>query len=119
MTFNTKQELKDFVSKALDQDDELQKLFFHSEVTDDTSKWDEDCVTEFREICSENGVSFKFKDNYGGEEQGRQFWSVYSFTSGDHTVYVKFDGWYASYHGSEYEEYKFVEPVEKVIMVFE
>lgn len=30
----------------------------------------------------------------------------------------KFDGWYASYSGSEYEEFYFVEPVPTQVIVY-
>ena len=56
------------------------------------------------------GISFEHIDNYGGEEMGREYWSVYAFHDEAHAVYVEFDGWYDSYNGSEYEEWFFVEP---------
>ena len=40
----------------------------------------------------------------------------------DHNVYIKLEGWYSSYSGSrefEDDEYSVVEPVEKVITIWE
>lgn len=91
--------------------------FFHSEISDNIT-WDSDEVSDFRKIASDEGVKFEFVDNYGGEEQGREYWSVYKFSSGDESVYVQFDGWYASYEGSEYEEWFFVKPVEVMKIEF-
>jgi hypothetical protein len=34
-------------------------------------------------------------------------------------AFIKFDGWYASYEGSTYEQFYEVKPVEKTITVFE
>lgn len=50
---------------------------------------------------------------------GDEYWSVYSFTDGKETVYIKFDGWYQSYNGSEFTEWFFVEPKQKTVTIFE
>jgi hypothetical protein len=44
---------------------------------------------------------------------------VSKFKVGDESVYVKFSGWYASYDGSNYDEYSFVTPQQKLITVYE
>lgn len=74
---------------------------------------------QFLDSVRELGLTFEFEDCYGGEGQGDEYWSVYKFSLGEEVVYVKFDGWYASYNGSEFSEWYFVEPQEKVITVFE
>ena len=91
--------------------EEVQKQFFWSEINENT-KWDEDFVTEFRQVLSSKGITFEHEDNFGGEGQGEDYWSVYSFTQGKEKVYVQFQGWYQSYNGSEYTEFFFVEPKE-------
>ena len=83
--------------------------FFHGEL-DDNTRWDSEEVTGFRKQLSDARIIFEFVDHYGGEDMGRDYWSIYAFHDEANVVYVKFDGWYASYDGSEYEEWFFVEP---------
>ena len=66
-------------------------------------------------------VSFTFVDSYGGEGRGDEYWSVYKFTDNNtgEEVYVKFDGWYQSYNGAEYENCFVVQPKEKTVVVYE
>lgn len=73
----------------------------------------------FEKKLSDLDIKFEHVDNYGGEEQGRDYWSIYSFSNDTDVVYVKFDGWYASYHGSEYDEWYFVEPRQVQVTQFE
>lgn len=92
--------------------------FFHGEVNDNIT-WDSEEVGEFRKALSDAGIAFQFVDRYGGEDQGYDYWSVYSFTDGMQVVFIQFQGWYTSYEGSTYEEFYEVQPVEKTITVFE
>ncbi len=66
----------------------------------------------------EAGITVDFVDRYGGEGQGDEYWSVYKFSKGDEAVYVKFDGWYASYDGSEFNDWFFVEPKQFQVVQF-
>lgn len=61
-----------------------------------------------------NSMSYECVDRYGGGGQGENYYSVYQFTSNDtgEQLYVKFQGWYASYVGSEYQDFSFVQPKE-------
>jgi hypothetical protein len=55
----------------------------------------------------------------GGEGQGDEWYSVKYFPA--HDVYIRTDGWYTSYHGTDFEDvigYE-VKPQEKVITVYE
>jgi hypothetical protein len=65
------------------------------------------------------GIKHEYEDSFGGEGHGEEYWSVYSFTKGSETVYVKFDGSYASYNGSEYDDYYFVEPKQVMVTRYE
>lgn len=107
------QNLKEIVKKLLDEaEGEVDcSYFFHSEASDNTddSKYYEG-VTEFTEACRAADINYSHENNFGGEGQGDDYWSVYSFTNGTDVVYVKFNGWYASYSGSEFTEWFFVEP---------
>lgn len=99
--------------------------FFQSEITQTPSKWFSDYKDEYQyyfdflDMAKEKNIEFQHEDNYGGEGQGDDYWSVYSFSREGESVYVKFDGWYASYNGSEFNEWFFVKPQEKVITVYE
>jgi hypothetical protein len=106
------QNLKNTVETLLTEGaSDLQTQFFYSYVTDG-NRWDEELVTDFKAKAASLNISFKHEDNFGGEGMGDHYWSVYSFSKGSEKVYVKFQGWYASYNGADYNEYFFVEPKE-------
>ena len=67
----------------------------------------------------EAGITAKCIDSYGGEGKGENYWAVYEFYNGNESVYVQFDGWYASYSGSEFNEWFFVEPKEVQVVQFQ
>lgn len=53
----------------------------------------------------------KLEKDYGGEDQGSDYWAVWSFTDDSGNVeYVKFYGYYQSYDGADYQGWKFVTP---------
>lgn len=61
-------------------------------------------------------TSFEEVDSYGGEGKGEDYWIVYKFVSVNNEVaYVKFNGYYYSYDGANYNNWFFVEP--KQVMV--
>lgn len=47
------------------------------------------------------GFEFFEEDHYGGEGKGEEYWSVIRVTRGDQVAFIKFEGWYASFAGSE------------------
>lgn len=65
------------------------------------------------------GIQYEFVDHYGGEGQGEDYWTVYKFTKDGETVYLKWQGWYSSYNGSEFESVSEVKPVERVVTFYE
>ena len=72
----------------------------------------------------ENKLPFEFKgvDSHGGEGEGSDFWTIIQVRlPGDdsETALVKLRGWYASYHGADYSGWKFVEPHQKTITVYD
>jgi hypothetical protein len=112
--------LIDTVSALLAEADNDVKDEFHSgEFKSREDSWDYKTVKDFRKQLTEAKINFKLEDRYGGEDQGSDYWSVYSFTDGMQVVFIQFQGWYASYEGSTYEEFYEVQPVEKTITVFE
>jgi hypothetical protein len=77
--------------------------------------------TEINEKFNEDfkGIVATYCNSYGGEDQGSDYWSVYEFSQGDEKLLVKTQGWYASHYGTDYQNWKFVEPKEKTIIVYE
>lgn len=123
---NTELPLKHLVEQLLDAADDRDTIseFFHGDMRETPQSWmleHRDSYEEyfqFLDFACELGLTFEFEDHYGGEGQGDEYWSVYKFSRGDEVVYVKFNGWYASYNGAEFSEWYFVEPQEKVITVY-
>ena len=87
--------------------------FFHDNMYDPEYYPD---VTKMIASLQENCIEYKVVDSYGGEGDGERYYRIYSFTKDNETLYVKFDGWYASYVGAEYSEWFFVEPYEKMVI---
>lgn len=59
-------------------------------------------------------------DQYGGEGQGDTWYSIKYFP--DHDVYLRVDGWYQSYSGTDFNEWEDVtevRPKQKTITVYE
>jgi len=71
--------------------------WMHEAVPESADDIDEE--GEFKEEFAKLG-KFEMVDEFGGEGQGDQYWKVYHFI--DHGIFISFDGWYASHHGSEY-----------------
>lgn len=106
--------LKTIVEELLNEaDSEVLHEFFSSEMMNERGENDYEDLTDFLNSAQEEDVNFEHEDNYGGEGQGDDYWSVYKFTKGTESVFVKFNGWYASYNGSEYSEWFFVKAVPK------
>lgn len=68
-------------------------------------------------------LPFEYKgvDSYGGEGQGSDFYSVILVRNPDNhneQYHIKFQGWYASYAGADYDDWRFVEPKQKTITVY-
>jgi hypothetical protein len=62
---------------------------------------------------------WKEVDQYGGEGEGERWYSVKYFK--DHDVYIKTNGFYSSYNGTDFDYgYGYeVKPVQKTITVYE
>ena len=64
---------------------------------------------------------YKGVDSCGGEGQGSDFYSVMLIRNPDNhdeQYHIKFQGWYASYSGAEYQDWSFVKPKQKTITVY-
>jgi hypothetical protein len=113
-------ELKKTVKEFLDFEyqDNLPQTMFQSKYPKEGSKRNKDFENEVFGKARELGLEVHYVDSFGGEGEGEDYWSVYSFTKNGETVYVKFDGSYASYVGSEYDEWFFVEPEQVMVTQF-
>lgn len=79
----------------------------------------EDPCDHTRKMQSIGVVSVEYEDNHGGEGEGSDYYSIYRFNFEDgEKIYVKFQGWYASYHGSEFESCFIVEPKEVTVVQY-
>lgn len=79
------------------------------------STWDWQTKTGNENQSFADDVTMEMVEHRGGEGQGDIYYTIWSFTDGNETHYVRFNGWYASYSGSEYQDYDFVEPYERTI----
>lgn len=51
-------------------------------------------------------------DDYGGEDQGSSYGATYKFSRDNEEIFFNFYGYYASFHGADYEGYNQVFPKE-------
>lgn len=59
------------------------------------------------------GVLVQSVDHYGGEDCGSTYYTVWKFTlDNGETFYLRFDGWYASHYGCDYQDFREVKPKE-------
>lgn len=112
--------LQTILTQLFDEDDDnsVKNELMTRNFTVGECGYDSSEETRFKAGLTSNGISCELVAEHGGEEQGRDYWGVYKFTQGKDVVYVKFSGWYASFVGSEYEQWEFVTPTEKVVTVY-
>lgn len=83
-------------------------------------KQTEPVLTEFGVFAKPLGISIKLVDSYGGEDQGSTYYAVYQFSKdGEQDVFIKFSGWYSSYDGATFEDFKVVQPKQVMKIEFE
>ena len=118
---NQTKTLKSIVEEILKnaEDDTINSCFFQVEGIEPYDgefyyKWQDGTYNQLIQA----GITAELADCYGGEGQGDKYWSVYKFSKGNEAVYVQFDGWYASYNGSEFNEWFFVEPKQVQVVQF-
>jgi hypothetical protein len=61
-----------------------------------------------------DNVTSESVDHYGGEDCGSTYYTVYKFVIDNamtgETFYLRFDGWYASHYGTDYQDFREVQP---------
>ena len=112
------------VQKLLNEFSEANRQFFNYEVGDSLEvddKWFDGDKLEALSNLRTNSLNWvQIKSHGGGEGDGEECWSVYKFyNSEDDVAYIKFDGYYQSYNGSEYQEFYVVEPVDRMVTFYE
>lgn len=112
-----KQEIKELLDSA---DSRVINQFFNRAVKDvdhaASCRWSDEETRSFFSEMMGKGIDFENVDSHGGEGEGEDYWSVYKFFKrGENPVFVKFQGWYQSYNGSEFDEWFFVEPKEVMV----
>lgn len=111
---NLKQEIEKLIGET--DGNEVERAFFGCDVGEIAEDYGyDDELTKFKQALQAAGISYEEEAQHGGEGEGEDFWTVYSFTKAGEKVFVQFDGWYQSYNGSEYTEWFFVEPKEVVV----
>lgn len=111
--------IKDKIVELLSLSDEnygsIPIAFFHQDLPKEGRSWNDENDEEFLALVKKLGLTFECVESHGGEGEGDQYWTVYKFESKGETAFVKFDSWYASYHGSEYTDWFYVEPKEVLV----
>ena len=100
----------------------LEQGFFHEGITDEYYDFDEEddeeSVGALSKSLNDANIKFECVEQHGGEGEGDQYWTVYKFTKDGEQQFVKFNGWYQSYNGSEMTEYSFVTPKKVEVIVY-
>lgn len=119
----TEQELRIFVKTLVDglSDQAIEELFQSYSSGELDGEYDNEgseiaSINDLTTILKENGYEFENVYQHGGEGQGDEYYSIYKVSNAELEVYVQFNGWYASYHGSEYQEWFFVEAREETVI---
>lgn len=72
-----------------------------------------------KDFCEKAGVTEV--ENWGGEGEGDSIGYTLKFTVDGETVYLKFEGYYDSWNGTDWSEanVKLVKPVERMVTFYE
>ena len=97
---------------------DVQTSFFHESISDEHERYDSVEATELKNQLNDAGIRFERKQHYGGEDQGSDYWTVYEFSNKTETVLIKFNGWYASHVGSEFDDFYVVEGKTKTVVEY-
>ena len=58
---------------------------------------------EYADALTEKEIGFGLVEDHGGEDMGSEFYTVWKFTRDNEECYFKFEGWYASFVGAEFQ----------------
>lgn len=108
-----KTEFESAVLDALDKMDcnAMEEAFFDAEFSYDS-------ISEYGEVGtfakSLNLTNIECIEEFGGENMGTIYYTIFKFETESESCFVKFDGSYYSYSGSEFESMFIVRPVPSV-----
>lgn len=105
MTFNDIKELLNSHAFGINESDSA--AWMYGDVYSSWTQIPED--GEFKELYKQLG-EFEQVEKFGGQGKGDDFWRVYYFR--DHDIYIRFDGWYTSHEGADYNDMFEVKPVQ-------
>lgn len=107
----TLEELFEAVNTELDDED---SEFCEEDFEELVHPWRWELYGGQKKINSAGGFTFESEEEYGGEGQGDDYWFVSKVTKDGVSRYIKWEGWYSSYEGSEValDDCRFVEPRE-------
>lgn len=111
-----------FNSFEVEERDAIVELFFNGEYDRGrVERWysDDAYWSEFHKTIDDRAITISYEYRTGGEGEGEEYWSVYSFTNEEGTVYIKFNGYYQSYEGATFDEFYQVVPKQRTITVYE
>jgi hypothetical protein len=111
MTKLTFKELEEIINSDLFEENDLYpRAWMHEEVYENADQIDDnpELFTEYSKLGK-----YEMVEHHGGMDEGSDYYTIYHFI--DHDIYIQFQGWYASHHGSEYNEMFEVKPYEEVV----
>ena len=88
----------------------VQNMMFHDEYSWGNNK-----------VPAPDGWTAKSVEHHGGEGQGDSYYTIYSFVNdiNSEEIFIKFDGWYASHYGADFDAYYEVQPKETQVTQYE
>lgn len=87
--------------------------------TGEETEWDSDDLKVVMDALKAELGGWEQIEQKGGEGQGDVWFAVKHFPA--HDVYIRTDGWYTSYHGTDFDDCygKEVKPVKKIVTLYE
>ena len=95
-------------------DSSSEDIFFH-EVLSGNTKFN----SILQKLLAKDEIVVEYVESFGGEGSGDDYWTVYKISNTTETTYIRFQGWYASYHGAEFTETHEVKPIQVTVTQYE
>jgi hypothetical protein len=111
--------LKDVENLLSESDTDIKVALFHDNYSSEFSKYDSEEDAEFKSKLQLLGVDMASVYHYGGEGEGETYYTVWKFSRDKEEVYFKFNGYYQSYNGADFDDYFQVKPKEVQVIQYE
>lgn len=104
--------LQQTVKGFLDEigDSVITRTFFNDDFDVNISTYDAEDEIAAKTTFADLNLKTDCVEQHGGEGEGEDYYTVYYFANDTDIIYVKFQGWYQSYNGSEFTKWFFVVP---------